>query len=272
MKKAIKRRKSIRSYEKTPLSSKDKQNVKDILKTVQKKKGPFGHHVRFFFVDNKDEDSKKIGTYGFVKNPPAFVGGVVKNSFEGMIDFGFLFEEVILRLTKENLGTVWLGGTFKRSDFDVEVGGEEIIAAVSPVGYPHTPSLREKVIRGFAGAHKRKPFDELFFTGKNLSALDENNPYHSYLEAVQVGPSASNKQPWRVVLLDDTFHLYLKRTKGYGGKLSMDIQAIDMGIALSHLYLTLKEDGYSPSFVHEKPMDLNDSDYVLSIKTTQAKG
>ncbi|MDA3932364.1 MAG: hypothetical protein PF513_06475 [Tenericutes bacterium] len=262
--KTIEKRTSIRSYEKKSLSDNDKLKVKEILNVVEKKQGPFNNQVRFFFVENNNRDSGKIATYGFVKNPPAFIGGVVNNTKEGMIDFGFLFEEVILRLTEVNLGTVWLGGTFNRSDFDVEVGDDEIIAAVSPVGYSTSKSIREKVIRGFAQADRRKPFDELFFKDEKLSPIDESHKYSKYLKAIQMGPSASNKQPWRIVLINDTFHIYLNRTKGYGDKLKMDIQAIDIGIALSHLYLTLKEDNFDPVFINDKPIDLKDSEYIIS--------
>ena len=262
----IKRRKSIRSYENKSLSKADRKKVNEIIDLTENKKGPFNHKIRLFFIDSIDKKKNKIGTYGFIKNPPAFIGGIVKNDFKGLIDFGFLFEEVILRLTKSNLGTVWLGGTYKRSDFNVELNDKEIIAAVSPVGYPTNKSFREKIIRSFAQANKRKPFDELFFYSEKLNPIKKNHKYYKYLKAVQHGPSASNKQPWRIVLIEDTFHLYLKRTKGYGNTLKIDIQAIDMGIALSHLYLTLKEDNQSPEFINKKPLKLDNSEYILSVQ------
>ncbi|MFP4478926.1 MAG: nitroreductase family protein [Candidatus Izemoplasmatales bacterium] len=264
--KAIQKRTSIRSYEKKPLSDTDKAKVKKILDSIEKNQGPFNHQVKFFYVDNKIKSGGKIGTYGFVKNPPAFIGGVVENTSQGMIDFGFLFEQVILELTKADLGTVWLGGTFNRDDFDIESKDNEIIAAVSPVGYPANQSIREKIIRGFAKADKRKDFSDLFFKDSDFTPIEENHPYAQYLKAVQVGPSASNKQPWRILLMDDIFHLYLKRNKGYGNKLKLDIQAIDMGIALSHLYLSLKEDDYHPTFLENQPFELENHEYIMSIQ------
>ena len=266
MKKSIGKRISVRSYEKRSLSVEDMTKVLDILEFVGEKKGPFGHRVAFFFVDNKNKSGGKIGTYGFVKNPPTFVGGVVENTVEGMVDFGFLFEEVILRLTKIGLGTVWLGGTFTRSDFDVHVPEGSIIAAVSPVGYGTNQSFREKVVRHFAKANSRLPFDQLFFVGKELRHVGENHRYISYLEDIQLAPSASNKQPWRVVVIDDIFHFYIKRTDGYGNILKMDIQAIDIGIALSHLVLSLKEDGQCGEYIVRKPLELEGTEYIMSVK------
>ncbi len=269
MKEAIKNRISVRSYEKRPLSEHDEKKVQRILDEVQKKKGPFGHKARFFTRPSKIEGGKTLGTYGFIKHPPYFIGGVIENTFKGMVDYGFLFEEVILRLTREAFGTVWLGGTFKRSHFEFEVDMEEgeIIPAISPVGYSAERSMREKILRGFAKAKTRKPFEELFFT-PSLDPVDKHHVFFEYLELLRLAPSASNKQPWRVVVEDNVFHLYLSRTDGYAKHLPTDIQAIDIGIALSHLYLPVAEDGYTPEFVNETPVDLDGCEYVVSLKVT----
>lgn len=265
MKTAIKNRVSTRSFEKKALSQEDKKTILSILRDVEQCKGPFGHSVRFFFVDNGTTRQSKIGTYGFIKNPPSFIGGVVSNTMQGMTDFGFLMEQVILRITAINLGTVWLGGTYHRSDFDIEVGPDEIIAAVSPVGYPTSKSLRERLIRKASKGDKRKPFDNLFFQDINLNKIEEDHKYKQYLNAIQIAPSASNKQPWRVVVIDDTFHLYLARTPNYGSVLSFDIQAIDIGIALSHLYLSLHEDGYTPKISNQNPNIESNWIYITSV-------
>ncbi|MFP4286770.1 MAG: nitroreductase family protein [Candidatus Izemoplasmataceae bacterium] len=265
MQEVIKKRTSIRTYEQKSLSSSDQLIVKNILEMFKDRVGPFGHKVRFFFIEDVGDYTHKIGTYGFIKHPQAFIGGVVKNSKEGMIDFGFLMEQIILHLTKHNLGTVWLGGTYHREDFDVDLTNDEIIAAVSPVGYPKSKSIRERLIRGISKGNQRKPFDELFFS---LNPSDHGglmDQYHPYLKAIQLAPSASNKQPWRVILSNQTFHLYLKRTPQYGKGLKIDIQAIDIGIALSHLYLTLLEDHDQVNIVKDDPKLKNEWEYILSV-------
>jgi nitroreductase len=266
MKDAIRKRHSVRSYLNKPLTKEDKAIVTNILKRIENQKGPFGHTVDFFFVDNGSDKQTKIGTYGFIKNPPSFIGGVVKNSFYGLIDFGFLMEQTILELTNHNLGTVWLGGTYNRSDFNVNVNTDEIIAAVTPVGYATSKSIRERIIRRVSKGDKRKPFDELFFSVDDSNPIDETHPFYAYLKAIQLAPSASNKQPWRIVIDGTTFHFYLARTPNYGKVLKFDIQVIDIGIALSHLYLTLKEDGHSVAFNQLNPkLDLN-YEYMISLK------
>jgi nitroreductase len=262
----IKKRVSTRTFKDKPLSEHDRLFIEEVLQEANQQTGPFGHKVRFFFVDNGTTRQTKIGTYGFIKNPPSFIGGVVENSKEGMIDFGFLMEHVILRLTAHDLGTVWLGGTYHRKDFQVEVGDNEIIAAVSPVGYPTKRSLRERIIRTASKGNSRKPFDTLFFSGFTLQTMEETNPLYSTLQHVQIAPSASNKQPWRIVLDDSTFHVYLKRTPGYGNALRFDIQAIDIGIALSHLVLSLQDDGYHPKFESKEAQIQKDWIYITSVR------
>jgi hypothetical protein len=68
------------------------------------------------------------------------------------------------------------------------------------------------------------------------------------LEAVRLGPSASNKQPWRVLRDDGVWDFYLRRTPGYlrsngGRRDNGDLQRADMGIALCHWELTALELG-----------------------------
>jgi len=62
------------------------------------------------------------------------------------------------------------------------------------------------------------------------------------LEMVWLGPSASNKQPWRVLKANEVLHFYLQYTASYE-KMPYDIQRCDMGIAMAHFELTMDELG-----------------------------
>ncbi len=65
--------------------------------------------------------------------------------------------------------------------------------------------------------------------------------------------SAGNRQPWRVVVCGDKVHFYEKKTKAMQNNPLGDIQKVDVGIALAHFDLTLKETGIVGSFVVEDP-------------------
>ncbi len=53
---------------------------------------------------------------------------------------------------------------------------------------------------------------------------------------VRLAPSASNKQPWRIVIgANGDAHFFIRRTPNYSeGKLGYDIQRLDIGISIAH--------------------------------------
>ncbi len=267
---AIKKRTSVRTYLKKALTKDDEEKVIKIIEQVNHIQGPFGHSLDLFFYETpKVGDMKsQIGTYGFIKNYKAFIVGKTVNTFEAMIDFGFVFEHLILKLAYMDLGTCWLGGTFNRGIFDHMRKPNEIIPAITPIGYPSDKkSIREKIIRRAAQGDLRKPFSELFFFENFYQPLDESHPFAHYLDMVRIGPSASNKQPWRCIVEKDIIHFYLQRTKDYGKLLPYDIQALDIGIALCHLISVLKEEQRNFEIIYHK--DLNpelDLVRVIAVK------
>lgn len=267
----INKRRSVRTFQKKSLTKKDQQSIKDILESVMEKKGPFGNRVKLAFYESSyanDEVPVKIGTYGFVKNAPAFIAGCVKNTHEGIIDFGYLFEEVILKLTALGLGTVWLGGTFNREVFDYLLEEGDIVPAITPVGYiAENKSIREKIIMSAAQSKQRQPFESLFFENDLNTPLNKDHAFSKYLELVRVGPSASNKQPWRVVVSGNKAHFYLERTPNYGVGRPFSIQALDLGIAICHFESGLIEDKKTYAVVvdPDHPGHKN-SEYIISFE------
>jgi hypothetical protein len=94
----------------------------------------------------------------------------------------------------------------------------------------------------------------------NASALGEADGFAAILEGVRMAPSASNKQPWRIVRTGADWHFYLQRTKGYGKGSPIfrllrltDLQRVDLGIALCHFELAARETGLAGRWVLEEP-------------------
>ena len=106
---------------------------------------------------------------------------------------------------------------------------------------------------------KRQPPRELFFREDFTTPLDiEGSGYAFPLEMVRLAPSASNKQPWRVIGKDGATHFYLKRTPGYRERNKKmfgiaDLQRVDMGIAMCHFHLAAKEAGLAGGWRFEDP-------------------
>ena len=65
---------------------------------------------------------------------------------------------------------------------------------------------------------------------------------------VRLAPSASNKQPWRILLKDGAFHFYEYKEPGYSDRFPYDIQRVDMGIAAAHFDFSVKEKGIKGVF------------------------
>lgn len=101
----------------------------------------------------------------------------------------------------------------------------------------------------------RLPFGELFFKSDFATPLkeDEAGRWQTPLEMVRMSPSATNKQPWRLVMDGDKVHFYEKKTKGYDRESTGDIQKVDLGITMCHFEIAAKEQGIDGAFKIENP-------------------
>lgn len=273
----IQQRSSCRSFSGRPLESGDREKLTGFL--AKHRQGPFGHRVSFTLLDmdgRKNEEIKRLTTYGVIKNAPHYIGGTVAEKPGALEDFGYAMEKAVLYATALGLGTCWIGGTFKRSSLAVELepGPDEIIPAMSPVGYPaDRRRLLDKVMRLGAGSDSRKPWETLFYYRDLQEPLYSPNAgtMARALEAVRLAPSASNKQPWRVLMDEDhrTFHFYLKRNKQYEKAVgALSLQNIDMGIAMYHFECAAEELGSKGEWLTCEPgIDSGSLEYIVTWKT-----
>jgi hypothetical protein len=273
---SIKNRRSVRTYSERDIPYDIKKRIEDI---IDKNKGTlFGSELSFYLTENGDNRSVegvRYGTYGFIKNAKAFIAGVCENSKEALTDFGFVLEKTVLDLEMMGISTCWLGGTFKRTDFERKYvkSKEEIIPCVISIGFEDDKRFGEKIIRRLSNADSRIPREDIFFHDSFEIPLskDSAGELNEPLEMLRLAPSASNKQPWRVVCTDEgnICHFYLEKTKGYSGnKMGFCIQHIDMGIALSHFVLSCNELNIRGGFFMTESIPVFDSkrEYIISWK------
>ena len=254
----IDRRYSCRSYRERPIAAEHKQALEALMTT--RTRGPLGSAVRFGLIAAEPGDAsalRRLGTYGFIKGATGFIVGAVKAGPGDLEDYGYLLEEVVLHATELGLGTCWLGGTFTRGAFTSRFGGvspDETIPAVVSTGYPGDDGTER--IRAREHGDRRLPPDELFFAGEWAEPLGGRADRHAEaLEAVRMAPSATNRQPWRIVRRGADWHFYLARTKGYGKGSPWfrllriaDLQRVDLGIAMCHFELVAREAGLAGSW------------------------
>jgi nitroreductase len=247
---------SCRSYLKKPIDGPTRARLEAFLAGLGS--GPFGSPTRFGLLAASPEDEhalKGLGTYGMIRDPQAFIVGAMGPGPKNLEDYGYLMERAVLAAAGLGLGTCWLGGSFRKSRFAAGFGlaKDETVPAVVAAGY----CADERKSGGWAGRaigrSTRLAREILFFSGGFDRALreDEAGAMAPALEAVRWAPSASNKQPWRIVRAGRRWHFYLQRTKGYGRGVSRlffpveDLQRADLGIAMCHFELAVREAGAS---------------------------
>jgi len=252
----IKMRTSSRSYDQKNIESITFNKLTDYITKINDETKL---RVRFILTQSNDNDvtkAKKLGTYGVISGANSFIIGILDKEEKDALEFGYVFEKIVLFATDLGLQTCWLGGTFNKNNFEQNMSllDNEFIPIVSPVGIKkEKPRVFESAMRVLVGANKRKPWSELFFEKDSLVALNEDSegPYAVPLEMVRIGPSASNKQPWRIVKDENVYHFFLSRTKGYGVT-GYDMQKNDIGIAKCHFELSANELGLKGTWVDLK--------------------
>jgi hypothetical protein len=215
--------------------------------------GPFQGKIRCELIDKRDaaaNDRVKLGTYGVILGAPSFVAAAVEQGSQAMEQLGYVFEQLVLFLTSLGLGTCWLAGTFRRSAFAtaLHLEGNEILPVVTPLGYPsRIRGPLDMLIKPIPALKRREPWRSLFFDGDFSRPLDRTGagPFSVPLEMVRLAPSASNKQPWRVLKEGDRFLFFLARDQAYRQRYEFDVQKIDMGIAMLHFESAGHEIGLS---------------------------
>jgi nitroreductase len=273
----VRERFSCRIYAKKPIKVGKLESMQRFIDSLPD--APFGSHPRFKMVAVTESDTKSLrglGTYGFIKNPSAFIIGTTFPAPFDLEDFGYLMEVIVLHATRLDLGTCWLGGTFTKSGFakKMNLSPTDFIPAAISVGEYEKQERRGWASRR-AGSHRRLSWKELFFDQKFDAPILKSAAaeYATVLEMVRLGPSASNKQPWRILKDHRFWRFYLKRTPGYYEDpikrvLGLcDLQRLDMGIAMCHFELTARELGLNGGWVFEKEVETSPdelTEYIVS--------
>jgi nitroreductase len=273
---AIRTRRSTRTYDGAPLSQDEEKGLRESF--AEAVPGPFGSTPRFMLTSRDEIEEAavpseavargkeagaakgrvRIGTYGLIVGPRAFIAGVVKRAPLACVDFGYCMEGIVLRATELGLDTCWIGGVFGRGAIAraLKAGRDEFVPATTPVGHAaERPSIQELASRIESRPQTRLDFAELFFeAGKDGSwaALAEPGEWKDVLEAVRSGPSARNMQSWRIVLdrrSGEALHLVMQENRFYNNILgTTKLQELDMGIAIRHVEVAAAELGIKGSW------------------------
>lgn len=260
----VKGRKSVRTFDGTGINEEDRKDIENYITGIT---NPFDVHVEFILLDaDKHGLSSPV-----LSGERLYVAGKVEKTEYAAVAYGYSFEKLCLHAWDKGIGTVLIGGTMKRELFEAAAGvkGGEMMPCVTPLGYPAKKrSVKEIMMRKGIGADSRISAEKLFFKDKWGSPLNAEGDMAEILEMVRWAPSAVNKQPWRIVYKDGTYHFYEKKDAGFDRPETGDLQKIDMGIALCHMCMGLEEKGINAEVVIGDPgLDIPEgAEYIVSVR------
>ena len=247
----IRNRKSVRTYKEQAIPEKTLNQVRDYLKHDT---GLFEVPITFSILHAREDGVSSPVIIG----ADTYIAGKYKKQKNAELSFGYAFEKFILYAASLGLGTVWLAATIDRKAFEkaIQLKEDEVMPAVTPLGYAaEKRSIRETMMRKGMKSDSRVPFGELFFRDNFQNPLSEKDAgiWQLPLEMVRLAPSATNKQPWRIVVEKGRVHFYEKKTPGYAKEVTGDIQKVDLGIALCHFEIAAEEREIKGHFIQEDP-------------------
>ena len=262
-----KTRRSVRTFDGNPVSDSVIDELKSYANSIT---NPYGINIRFEFLAG---DENKLSS-PVLSGEKMYIAALMEPGKNAEEAYGYAFQDLLMKAHEMGLGTVWIGGTMPRDKFEKasNTANDEVMPCMSPIGVAaKSMSMKESLMRKGVKADKRFDFDKLFFIDSLESGLTEQKAeelgIRKALEAVRIAPSAVNKQPWRVVVIGDMAHFYVKHDRGYdNGK--YDLQKIDLGIALYNFESQLKSEGKAPKLESADPGIAlpNDIEYIVSYR------
>lgn len=260
----IKERRSVRTYDGMPLSEPHRKDIEEYVRDIA---NPFDIPVTFVLLDAEEYRLSSPVLSG----ETLYIAGKVAKKPYADVAFGYSFEKLVLHAWELGIGTVWIGGTMKRENFEnaADLHPGEMMPCISPLGYTAKKmSLKETMMRKGVGADNRLPGEKLFFDGTWGNAYTVDQEMAGIFEMVRWAPSAVNKQPWRILVKDGVYHFYEKKNKGYLHESTGDLQKIDVGIALCHFVMGIEEKGEIAEVSIEDPgVEIpGDVEYIASVQ------
>lgn len=238
LKNYITKRKSTRSYLDTPVDNVTIKKIEDFILSIK----PLYPHIKTKAVLVNKKDVKTIMPWF-----PTQAFALYSEEKDGMYEnIGFMFQQLDLYFHSLGLGSFWIGLGKANNTVSEQIHGMKFVILLA-FGYPKDSSFRTS-----SSDFKRKSLTEI----SNISDF--------YLEPARLAPSAINSQPWYFVTQNDVVHVYQIKRSALAPKMLKNLNRIDMGIALSHIYVS-----YPDSF---KFFELNDfpcekgKEYIGSFK------
>ena len=210
----IYQRKSVRKYTGEPVDGKTIDKILDFCKQAK----PLDPEIK---VEAQVVLKDQVRFY-FPWKTPQLIAIFSENKPGYLENVGFIFQQVELYLHSLGLGACWMGLGKFRKDETPQVDGMEFVIFIA-FGHPAETLSRE------LSDFNRKSLTEI---------TDLEDPR---LECARLAPSSTNSQPWYFTHEGDAIHAFCCEAGLLRHALLGNMNRIDMGIAMAHLYLENKE-------------------------------
>lgn len=203
---AITRRKSTRSYNPDGLTKEELSQIMD-----------YADQITPLFPDIKSKaeliganDVKSIMKW----RAPHYLALYAEDSKEGLMNIGFVYEQLVLYMTALKIGTCWA-------------------TSVSPKEKHEDNGIKWAAVIAFGNAQG----EDVWRTAEQARRKNSDKIYDrkdDILEAARLAPSSMNNQPWRFEHSNDSILVYCKK-QGFLKKWMVSQNYIDIGIALGNI-------------------------------------
>lgn len=238
----IYKRKSVRMYDMAPLPKEKLNEIKSFADQVTS----ILPGIKFMFSYLAQEDVKGMFS---IKAPHYLCLYSVKKAGY-LLNAGFVLQQMDLYLSFNAIGSCWLGMAKPTKGVPEQANGMEFVIMLA------FGNAQESVHRKDSSEFKRKKLSEI----TSIQGAEE------LLEPVRLAPSATNSQTW--FFSGNTEKIIVSREKLSFLKSPIfgRLNQIDSGIALCHLWLSLKHMGSDAVFVDERADAPEGFEYMITVK------
>lgn len=239
---AIFHRRSIRKYEMTPVSGDILAKLKEYASSVRSLDESISYELCY------------LGA-GDVKNllpikAPHYICLYSEKKENYLMNAGFVLQQIDLYLSANNLASCWLGMAKPSKEVPELKNGLEFVIMLA------FGNTTEVIHRADTSEFKRKGISEI----SSVVGIEE------LLEPVRLAPSASNTQPWFFSGNSDTIIVSREKLNIFKAPLYRKLNQIDIGIALSHLWLSLDHKGKAARYDFNKADAPNGYEFMVKVK------
>lgn len=213
-------RKSRRTFLNMPLSAIHLQHLQNMMQAYNQESGL---HMQLI-ADAADAFKglhKSYGMFKGVRSVLALIGNVSDKHLEEKC--GYYGELLVLEATRLGLGSCWVGGTYSKKSNVFQIGENQRLCCVVPIGLVPEETRREKLIHKLA-ARRSKAINQML-----ESDCEAPEWLLAGMRAVQQAPSAVNHQPVHFKFKNNKLTAKVKNKHAF--------ENIDLGIAKAHFVL-----------------------------------